>query len=101
MALQITQVRGTFTVNGDLNVPNLGILDRHISAFLYPQKKIVLNLAQVGRMDPSVIFTLTHLRAKASRLKSSFSIVGIMDPYLRTIINNYETLKDGSHGHAH
>lgn len=76
MALQITEVKGIFSIHGILNGGNAEILNRHISMFINPDKPLVVNLERLKGIDPGATHALRELYLKAMRSNSILSIIG-------------------------
>ncbi|MDC6366957.1 MULTISPECIES: STAS domain-containing protein [Flavobacteriaceae] len=91
MALQITEVRGTFSIHGTLNSGNVNILKRHLARFLNPKKPVVLNLERVQQLDRSAAHALKNLYAEAVRSNCVLSIIGRQNMNLFSVMEETNT----------
>ncbi|WP_445382581.1 STAS domain-containing protein [Robiginitalea sp. IMCC43444] len=76
MALQITECRGIFHINGVLNSGNARILIEHMSWFLSPNRHLILNLERVPAIDRTAAVALKQLYIMAGKANGALSIIG-------------------------
>lgn len=86
MALQISEARGVFSVFGELNSYNVGILKRHMGNYLKKDQRIILNLERVKQMDTNAAFMLKNLFMEAFGKQSIFSIVAFENKSVMTVL---------------
>lgn len=91
MALQITETRNVFSVHGNLTSGNVDILSRHMQMFMGPNKKIVLNLGKVNEIDETAAHRLQHLFLGAVRSKILFTIIGMENRKVTSIMEKTKT----------
>lgn len=100
MALQITECRGVFSVNGNLNGGNANILDRHMSRFINSEDQVILNLERVAHLDEAAAYTLQQLFKKAVQMNAIFSIIGLQNKNILPILDRTKTSYILSHDRA-
>ncbi|MCR9264286.1 MAG: STAS domain-containing protein [Flavobacteriaceae bacterium] len=91
MALQITEVRGVFSVNGELNSMNVNILERHMDRFISPKRPIILNLERVKSMDSTAARVLQKMYVRAIKGNSILSIVGWQNRNVLQVLKQTKT----------
>jgi ABC-type transporter Mla MlaB component len=86
MVLQISEARGVFSVFGELNTYNVGILTRHIGNYIKKDQRVILNLERVKQLDANAAFTLKNLFMEAIGKSSIFSIVAWENKNVMTVL---------------
>ncbi|MAU16986.1 MAG: hypothetical protein CMH46_15770 [Muricauda sp.] len=76
MALQITESRRVFSVNGNLNSANIKIFERHMRNFIKRGAIVVLDLQKVTQIDDLAGKALIQMFANALILDCQFTIKG-------------------------
>ena len=91
MALQITEARGIFSVQGKLNSANAKILNRHMNRYIQPDNPVILNLERVQQMDTSAAYVLQGLYAQAMSSNSVLAIIGRQNKNLFSVFQKTRT----------
>ncbi|WP_430908293.1 STAS domain-containing protein [Maribacter sp. 2-571] len=92
MALQITEVSGTFSVTGELNHSTANILYRHMERVIPTRNdRIVLNLERVRHIDESAAYRLQELYLNAVRSNSALAIIGQENKVLLPVMSKTKT----------
>ena len=86
MALQISEARGVFSVFGELNTHNVGILVRHIGNYIKKDQRVILNLERVKQLDANAASTLKNLFMEAVGQRSIFSIVALENKNVMNVL---------------
>lgn len=100
MSLQITECRGVFSVHGNLNSANVLILERHMSRFINSKKQVILNLERVAQLDETAAHILKKMYKKALKARAFFSIIGLENKNIVSVMNKTKTSYILSHDRA-
>jgi len=76
MALQITEFKGIFSVNGSLDSTNVRIFEKHMENFIKRGATVVLDLKCVSKIDELASRALIQMFAHALLLDCQFTING-------------------------
>lgn len=76
MALQITESRRVFSVQGNLNSANIRIFERHMGNFIKRGATVVLDLQKVAQIDDLAGKALIQMFANALILDCRFTVKG-------------------------
>ncbi|CAM3567871.1 STAS domain-containing protein [Zobellia roscoffensis] len=87
MALQITESCGIFCVHGTLNLNNATILRRHISRYLGSDRRIVINLERISKIDANGALALQQLYDFALKRNRTLTILGSTNEQVFSALN--------------
>ncbi len=92
MALQITEVLGTYSVTGELNTSNANILYRHMERVM-PMKddRVILNLERVHHIDEGATYRLQQLYQSAARSNQALIIIGQENKAISPVMTKTKT----------
>nr|WP_297784845.1 STAS domain-containing protein [uncultured Allomuricauda sp.] len=76
MALQITECKRVFSINGNLDSTNIKIFERHMERFVQRGATVVLDLKRVPKIDDIATRVLIQMFANALLLDCDFAING-------------------------
>ena len=90
MSLIITEIKGTFFLNGKINSITSKFLKNHLELLISLKKDLTINIEAVQEIDPHGVFVLKDLYKKAINDNNKFWITGYGSKEL------YEEFKYGS-----
>jgi anti-anti-sigma regulatory factor len=76
MALQITEKKGSFHIQGKITCDNVRAVKHHFECILQKRKYVTINISEVTEIDQEGVVTLTKMHQYALLTKKIFTIIG-------------------------
>ncbi len=77
MALQITEKKGNFYIQGKITCDNVQALKLHFEYILRKRKYVTINISDVSEIDSEGVVALTQMYHYSLLSKKIFTIVGV------------------------
>ncbi|MBL4644117.1 MAG: anti-sigma factor antagonist [Flavobacteriaceae bacterium] len=77
MALQITEKKGNFYIQGEITCDNVQALKLHFEYVLRKRKYVTINISDVTEIDSEGVVALTQMYHYALLTKKIFTIIGV------------------------
>ncbi len=77
MALQITEKKGNFYIQGKITCDNVQALKLHFEYVLRKRKYVTINISDVSEIDTEGVVALTQMYHYSLLTKKIFTIIGV------------------------
>jgi len=77
MALQITEKKGNFYIQGKITCDNVQALKLHFEYILRKRKYVTINISDVAEIDSEGVVAITQMYKYSLLSKKIFTIVGV------------------------